>query len=475
VAVVVAAARADEADDLKAAIEQRQQYIDTFVEGGPSVRAAVRRQAVLSVLSEEAIKAQAAKESITASDAEVATFLEAPLAEQGLIDLTAKPDLQRDPNIQTWLAAQHLKPDYLMRSGRTLVLWTKLAIKDTTVTSEEVRSYTEKNPQTHLLPERVKITLTRYKDASKSSTRGLSPFEGIAPRMSFVLARGVAESGKSVPKDWNSLSLYLNLDDLDPNLREALAGKKPGDSFGPVIMQNGGLIEGRVDAILPRADLSRTPEFWQMAAIRARLAKSNQTELYKTVVSRYLSVQTPAVRGIFDDAFSWVKDNLSTVGTVAGAGIGLFVGGPEGAMKGAEIGNQVGNTLQGWVNGNPPTLQSISGLAQAAGVSLPAGFNLPPLPPLPPAPTSRMANYIQGPTSIMPPAPNYRPSPTVSWAPSYNEPVWSGAPMSFIPPPMPGYSAYYQTRLWGFPSSPPPASMWAPPMFMPPGPYSFTF
>src|SRR5207245_1659238 len=103
-----------------------------------------------------------------------------------------------------------------------------------------------------------------------AATRGLSAFEGLAPRMNVALARSAGDAQEPLPKDWNSLSLYLNLEEIDPNLRGAIAGKKAGDKFGPFLLRNGARIEGQIDELLPNADLSRTTDFWKLAAMRAR-------------------------------------------------------------------------------------------------------------------------------------------------------------------------------------------------------------
>jgi hypothetical protein len=465
-------ARADEESRLRAAIKERQTYLDRFLKGGPAVRAATQRQATLTVLSDEAIRFQAAKASFTASPDEISSALKPFLAQQGIIDLLSQTDLKDDANVALWLRGQGLTYETLQRSGQTLVLWTKIATAGVIVTEADVREFVEKTPQTRLVPARVQVVLQSFKEPANSPTRGLSPCESLAPRMSIALARAATENFNEAPKDWRALNLILNLDELDPNLRAALAGNKPGDAFGPIRLRNGAVISGQIKSLLSQVDLSRNAEFWKYAAIRARLAKADQAKAYDAVVSAYLQVQSPAVRGIFDDAFNWAKDNLSTVGTVAGAGIGLFFGGPSGAIQGAQIGNQVGTTLQGWVNGQPPTPQSIMGLANAAGVTLPPGFSLPPFPPPPPPPNS-MRPFMQGPPPSMPPAYNFSPMGNVPWAPTYNQPGWAGMPMSAVPLPMAAYPSYFAARTFGFPPVPPPPPMWAPPMFMPYAPFMY--
>lgn len=467
---------AQESSDLariQAAITKRQGYLDDFISGGPEVRAGTKSQAVLDVLSEEAIEAAAKQQKITASDAEVVSFLVPLLAKQGLIDPASAIDLKADANVRLWLQAQHLTLEDLMRSGRTLALWSKLAVVDVKVTPEEIAAYVERNPQTRLLPARVKVTLTKYLAPAHVATRGLSNFESLTPRMSVSLTRSTSDSRKAVPPSWNKLSLYLNLEESDPNLREALTGQHPGDKFGPLRLRNGALVEGQLDGLVPNADLSHSPEFWQLAAIRARLEKSKQAETYDKIVEAYLKTQSPAVRNIFGDAWRWAKNNLGTVGTVAGAGIGLLIGGPAGALQGSQIGSQVGNTLQGWVNGKPPTVQSLVTAAANIGVPLPASFSLPSLPQLPPVPVQQVTRFLQG-VSPSIQSPYSVPLPAnVPWAPSYSAPGWGGESLPAVPPPIPGYGNYFSARVYAYPSLPPPPPMFAPPMFAPFGPFAF--
>lgn len=462
----------DEVNRLKAAINERQTYLDRFIKG-PGVARGTERQATLTVLSEEAINSAAKKANIKTTDEEIESALKPLLAQQCIIDIATTTPLANDENVKLWLRAQSLKYEDLVRSGRTLVLWTKIATKDVSVTPKEVEAFVNERPQLRLVPTRVQIVIASYIEPGNFPTRGLSLFEGIAPRMSIALARTAEAQYQAPPEDWKDLHLYFNLDDVDPNLRTAIAGLKSGDSFGPVPLRNGAVLGGRIGTLLPSMDLSRNQDFWKSAAVRARLNKANQEQTYQAVVLAYLRGQSPAVRDIFSDAADWVQNNLSTVGSVVGGGIGLLSGGPGGAVAGAQIGNQIGTTLQGWVNGQPPTVQQITSVASAAGINLPPGFSLPPFPPLPPAPNSAMGPFLHGSAPMLPSAYNFQPSATVVWAPGYNQSAWAGFPINSIPQPFTGYANYFEARMYAFPPTPPPPPIWAPPVFMPYTPYMF--
>src|SRR5262249_54845508 len=131
------------------------------------------------------------------------------------------------------------------------------------------------------------------------------------------------------------LQLFLDINSIDPKLRRNLEGKKPGDHFGPIALQDGTIVAGAVTSIRPAVNLSSSQDFWGYCAILAKLNKVNQKQEFEKLTKEYVNgITNPAVRGLFGDLLG-----------VVGTGVGALFGG-----VGAPVGGALGSVLGGWID-----------------------------------------------------------------------------------------------------------------------------
>lgn len=375
--------------------------------------------AKVTLLTEEAVKTEARKRGISVTDDEVATFLIPVLSRQGLIDITKKPDVRTDENVQKWLTGQAWTMDQLFDSGRTLLLWIKVAVADVSVTSGEVESYMKDHPDVASVPVRTQLILTQFQIPAR--TRGLAQSIAQADLLSparVSTSRSVNQIGQQ-SRDWQGLKLYVDLNKLDPLLRKALEGKSVGDNFGPLQLSNGNAVAGRIAAILPAVDFRTSDGAWQYASLLTRLNKVDKKAEFDGLVKTYFAGADVETRGLFGDILG-----------VVGTGIGALFGG-----VGAPIGGIVGGMVGGWVDGQ----MSAPGPAQQ--------FSFPP-----PPPPQAFNGFLQGPPPFMPPF----------FQGNFQMP----SPPPFIPPMPQGYQNQFAQWANAFSMAPPPPP-WFPPFFYP--------
>lgn len=377
--------------------------------------------AKVTLLTEEAIRTEAKKRGISVTDDEVAIFLIPVLSRQGLIDITKKPDVRTDENVQKWLTGQAWTMDQLFDTGRTLLLWIKVAVADVSTTSNEVDAYMKEHPDVAAVPVRTQLTLTQFQIPAR--TRGLAVSVAQADLLSparISTSRSVNQIGQQ-SRDWQGLKLYVDLNKLDPLLRKALEGKSVGDNFGPLQLSNGNAVAGRIAAVLPAVDFRTSDGAWQYASLLARLNKVDKKTQFDAMVKKYLDGADLPTRGLFGDIFG-----------VIGTGIGALFGG-----VGAPIGGVVGGMVGGWVDGQ----MSAPGPGQQSGFSFP-----------PPPPPQAFNGFLQGPPPFMPPF----------FQGNFQMP----SPPPFIPPMPQGYQDQFSQWANAFSMAPPPPP-WFPPFFCP--------
>ncbi len=410
----------DSAARLKQMLSERSAQLEKFYPELHTRGADRDRIAKVTLLTEEAVRTEAGKRGISATDAEVASFLVPVLSRQGLIDITKKPDLRTDENVQKWLAGQAWSVDQLFETGRTLLLWIKVAVADVSATPAEVEKYMKDHPDVAAVPVRTKLTLTQFQ--SPARTRGLA--ESVA--QADVLSPARISSSRSVNQigqqsdGWKDLKLYVDLNKLDPLLRKALEGKSVGENFGPLQLSNGSAVKGQITAILPAADFRDSDGAWQYAALLTRLGKVDKKAEFDGLVKKYFDGADVETRGLFGDILG-----------VVGTGIGALFGG-----VGAPIGGIVGGMVGGWVDGQ----MSAPGPVQQAPFSFP------------PPPQQGFNGFLQGPPPSMPPF----------FQSNFQMPL----PPQFIPPMPQGYQNQFSQWANAFSMAPPPPP-WFPPFFYP--------
>jgi hypothetical protein len=374
-------------NDLSSLRKQRTGQLQAVYRG---TRADLQKIADATILSEQAIRDAAQKEHVSATEQEVKNFLVPMLTKQGLVDPSTPIDFSAGGNLNRWLDAQQWSVDQLLKSSETLLLWVKLAVRNTVVSDSELKQFARDHSEIYDLPARVQLSLTTFQRpaAAQSLPRGLAISEALSPRIPLNTRGQAADVLKldALP----DLQLFLDINAIDPKLRKHLEGKKPGNRFGPIALQDGTIVAGTVASIKPAVNLSTSPEFWGYCAIIARLSKANQKDEFEKLTRDYVNgITNPAVRGLFGDLLG-----------VVGTGVGALFGG-----VGAPVGGALGTVLGGWIDGQvsspqpggptmPPQFQGFPQAQPFLQPGPPPGFpppfqgfpQPPPLPFIPPMP-----------------------------------------------------------------------------------------
>lgn len=405
-------------EQLRAVIQVRATKLAAFYPA-PRCRGPIERYATASTFADQVIADASANGGVVVDDGEVASFLVPLLSRQGLVDITRPVDVRTDANVHNWLAGQGWTVDHLVDTGRSLLAWVKFAIRDASVTVNDVRDYIERNPNLRRVPARVSLAITQLELPSGAArSRGAVQTQWLAPALATT-RRSVAEgTERHVSAQWDELRLFLDLVHVDSALRGELEGKRVGDAFGPLQLDNGCVAAGTVAAILPEVDLAGSVELWQFAAVLARLDKVNQKQTFEQLANRYFEGLPHEARGLWGDILG-----------IGGAIVGGIFGVPE-------IGGAVGGLVGGWIDG------------QSSGPS-PA--------PRPPTP--------QIPSQVMNPGFNPYCQPGLPPAiPPFFQGGFSTPALPMVPSMPPGYAGLWSSWLNNMPSMPTP---WLPPFWCP--------
>ncbi len=407
-------------------------YVDN-----PQVRGALNATNEAGFLAEKVIAEQAAKLAIpNPSDAEVHSLILPMLVQQGIVDADC-PDIFRDPNVATWIKGQEgMTWGDFRTAAKTLVLWTKIAIQNIEITEDSVRAYVERNPGMAIVPAKVRIVLTQYVPPPALASRSVMPHEVLAPTFALTTRAATAELEMPPPKAYEHLNLWVELDKVDPALREVLAGQAVGFEFPSTPLKNHAFVEGRILGFSPERNLLSDPNFWAMAAIRARLAKADQAAEFEKIVNVFLNDETisPAVRGFWSKIWGGVKKSFQYVTGFAGGALAFAAtGSPQAAYLGAKMGYQVGNSIKGWFSSGQINGAQFPAIPQGMGLNIPQG-------------------YLSGRQFSLPPACN-------SW--SAYQPIHTLPAMPY------NYNAYAPPMMANNPYYSPMQDGWSPQMFFP--------
>jgi hypothetical protein len=389
--------------------------------------------ATATIFSEQAVLDKATSLHIDATSSEVEEFLVPLLSKQGLIRVDGHLSISTDSNVQKWLAGQKWSMDQLFHAGRILLLWTKIVSTQTTCTEQEVKDYVTAHPDVYLVRPRLQLDLTQFDVPAqlRNTARGIAEAETIAPHMSLRTRAATPDTTISADStlDWQGLRLFVEINRLDPVLRQSLEGKKAGDGFGPVELSDGSVVAGTISALLPQVDMSKSPDFWKYAVLLTKLQKSHQQELFDKMSKDYLAaIKDPTIRGIFGDVLG-----------VVGTGVGSLFGG-----VGAPVGGIIGGAVGGWIDGQVSSATPASVPSQQQTSSFSPSFF-----PGPTFPSAQTLQPYMGPVNM--------PMPPVFQSGFPQMPM-----MNFIPPMPPMYSTYFNQMMMPRPSPP-----WGLPIFMP--------
>jgi hypothetical protein len=406
--------------DMQAFLDLRTAQLQA---GVPStgLRSDATREAMANWFSQAAIRDKASALNVSVSDDEAAAFLKPLLIRQGLIDARRDVDIRRDPNVASWLAAQKWTAGELVETGRTLLLWVKIAARDVTVTPAEVEAYVAKHPDVAAVPARLRVTLTHLDRRGVTVRGGLPQGSQLAALLTGAPGSTARDTGSAASPSPTRLALYLDLERIDPNLRKDLAGKKSGDAFGPVELTNDATVAGVLEEVVPTMSLAGSIEFSNYAALLTRLHKANQEDLYRQISSEYFAtISNPGVKRLFKEIYG-------------------FVGGAIGAVYGVPVvGGAVGGMVGGWMDGEVADNKGFQ-----VDPRLVQGNRGRPLPP-PSSGAPAYASPAPMPISNMPPPANaWMGGAVPSFSPRIynNYPPMPQAPMMI--PPMPSYYAGY--------------------------------
>jgi hypothetical protein len=406
-------------------------YVDN-----PQVRGALSATNGAGFLAEEVIADKATKLGIpNPTDAEMHSMLLPMLVQQGLVDADCA-DIFRDPNVSTWIKGQDgMTWSDFRTAAKTLVLWTKIAIQNIEITEDSVRAYVERNPGMATIPAKVRIVLTQYVPPRALASRSVMPHEVLAPTFAFATRAATADLEKPIPKAYEHLNLWVELDKVDPALREVLGGQAVGFEFPSIPLKNQAIVEGRIVGFSPERNLLSDPNFWAMAAVRARLAKADQAAEFEKIVTVFLNDETrsPAVRGFWKKIWGGVKKSFQYITGFAGGALAFTAtGSPQAAFLGAKMGYQFGNAIKGWFSSGQITRPQFPAMPQGGGIQIPPG-------------------YLSGGQFSMPPASN----------------SWPGYPPMNTMPPMPYNYSPYAPPMPNNPYYSPMQDGWSPQMFFP--------
>lgn len=136
---------------------------------------------------------------------------------------------------------------------------------------DSVRRFVRDNPEMAFLSDRVRVTLTHYlPPPGLAKTRSVMHNEVLAPGLALQTRAAIADIEAPVPQQWANLKLYLELDRIDPRLRESLSGRDTGYQFGPILLTNGATVAGTLDEYLPAEQLKDLPSGkWRVVSVPA--------------------------------------------------------------------------------------------------------------------------------------------------------------------------------------------------------------
>ncbi|NUQ22454.1 MAG: hypothetical protein HUU34_00760 [Saprospiraceae bacterium] len=359
---------------LQRELERRNKISATRYVDDPDVRSVMNASNEAAFLAENVIAEKAKKLGIPEpTELEMHSMLMPMLIQQGLIDADCA-NIFNDPNIATWIKGQEgMTWADFRRSAKTLVLWTKIAIQSVDITEDSVRAYVERNPGMAIIPAKVRIVLTQYVAPQGLASRSVMPHEVLAPTLALTTRAAIAELEKPAPAAYEHLRLWLELDKIDPMLRAAISGQQVGFKFSPIALNNGAIVEGYIEGFSPEIDLTNNPGFWAMAAIRARLAVTNQSAEFEKLVGEFLAdeMKSPAVRGFWGKLWGGVKRSFSYISGFAGGALAFVAtGSPQAAFIGAKIGYQIGNAVKGWFSSR----QIAGPQFPSGGIQIPQGY-----------------------------------------------------------------------------------------------------
>ncbi len=280
------------------------------------------------------------------------------LADQGLVDLTKIPEsFEEDHNILAWLKGQQYTLEDFDEMATTLALWMKIATREVPeITTTDIENYLRENPGVGVIPQRMKFKITYY-NPGPSSNGTRSAWQAAIPSIALAVRSGDGEQ-MDAPNEWENIELSLPLDGLDPNLRDAISGKKAGDIAGPVLLDSEASMSIEIVEILDESNIADTGFFNEFIAMQIALHKADQKDLFEEIVNTYLDNAPADVRGFWRKIFKGLKYVTAAAGGVIG---GLATGSWAGVTTGAQIGWQVGKSINSVYENfaGPPSSQSV--------------------------------------------------------------------------------------------------------------------